>query len=65
MLGGTERYTNHIHIIDKTIPNNIPDSTIQNKKNKTTYIIDISIPLGRNTKKKAYRKNQQAVGGID
>lgn len=44
-------YWNRPIITDKPIPNNIPDIVLVLKSQRTTYIIDIAVPLPANLKK--------------
>ena len=44
-------YWNRSIITDKTIPANWPDITFTNKRTKTTYLIDIAVPITHNLAK--------------
>ena len=44
-------YWNRSIITDKTIPANRPDITFTNKRTKTTYLIDIAVPITHNLAK--------------
>jgi hypothetical protein len=54
----TTHYTGTDITIDKIIIHNRPDITFVDKRNKTTYLFDISIPNKRNVQR-AHRKNEE------
>lgn len=49
-------YWDRTIITDRTIPHNVPDIVLQNKADKCLYIIDITIPLGNNIRKRHMEK---------